>query len=251
MPPRYPIESVDRALQILEQLRTSSTLRLSDVARDLGVAKSTAHRMLAALEHRGMVAPASDGKAFVAGPGLVGIARAVLLRHDPQLMARPLVESLVASFGETVHLGVIDGHSVRYVLSSESPKAVRVAGRTGRTLPLHATGTGKALLCGSTDDEIRALYDGIELRSETDRSITDVDELIAELAASREHGYAVNDGESEEGVVSIAVPIRLSDGSVFAAISVAAPSYRIPATEADAIAQRMFEIIDRFAPPAP
>lgn len=243
MVPRYPLASVDHALRILEWLRIEPSLRLSDIARELDVANSTAHRLLAALAHRGFVEQEPGTRRYRAGPALLDIGRSAVLHAELRTRSRPILVDLAAELGETIHLGVREGRSVRYLDAVESGRAVRVAGRTGRTLPAHWTSTGKVLLAGLSDGSIRRLYGPSPLPTRTANSIGRLDDLLADLAVCRRVGHAVNRGESEDDVVSVAIALPGHDGSVVAAISCAAPQHRLDIADARAVATRMRSIV--------
>src|SRR5882757_8718143 len=197
--PAYPIASVDNALRLLVLFRDRPRVRLSEASEYLGVAHSTAHRLMAMLAFHGFVRQEADSRAYVAGPVLTEIGLAAVRELDIRLHARPALEQLAASLGETVHLAVLEGDSVRYLDAVESPRALRVAARTGTTLAANCTASGKALLAELPDAEVAAL---------TGRSITTIPQLLAELVWVREQGCAVNVEESEEGVASVAVAVH-------------------------------------------
>ena len=144
--PLYPIESVDNALQILLRLGDHDQLRLTDVSHYLGVASSTAHRLLAMLQYRGFVRQDARTRTYGPGAALTGVAFSILQRFDVRGALRPFLEQLHREFSETVHLGVLDGSSVRFIDAIESPRAVRVAARLGLSMPAHCTSTGKFLI---------------------------------------------------------------------------------------------------------
>lgn len=227
--PLYPIASVDNALRLLLLFRDHRELRLSDAATHLGVANSTAHRLLAMLQHHGFVRQDARTRAYIAGTALLEVGLAVVRNMDIREIARPVLEGLTEATGETSHLAVLEHDMVRYLDAVESPKALRVTGRTGVMLPAHCTSIGKALLAELDADELRRLYPSDVLPAETDRSITSFAELVRNLAKARERGYAVNTGESEDGMTSVAVAVRDQHGTAFAAISAAGPSGRLPA----------------------
>lgn len=234
--PLYPIASVDNALRLLLLFRTQRELRLSEAAGHLNVANSTAHRLLAMLQHHGFVRQDSRSKAYLAGPALIEVGLAVVRKMDIREVARPILEEIAAELGETSHVAVRDGSQVRYLDAVESDKALRVAARTGMTLPAHCTSIGKALLADSSPAQLRTLYPDGPLPAATDRSITSLDDLERELDQVRRQGYAVNTGESEEGVSSVAVAVRDRQGIPLAAISCAAPSSRMPQDQIERIA---------------
>ena len=233
-----PLSSVDNALQVLQLLRSQPAMRLSDVATELGVANSTAHRLLSSLVARGFVAQEPDGRRYVAGPQLLELGRSAVLHQDLRIRARPTLEAIAQELGETVHLGVREARAVRYVDAVESARAVRVAGRTGRSLPAHWTSTGKVLLAALDDDTVRRLYGTDGPPSRGGRSIGEIDVLLAQLADCRRHGYAVNSGESEDDVVSVAIPL-LAHSGVVAAVGCAAPQHRLHLSDAAKVAEVM------------
>ena len=145
-PPAYPIASVDSALRLLKLFRDTPRVRLSEASEHLGVALSTAHRLMAMLAYHGFVRQEAGSRAYVAGPALVEIGLAAVRELDIRRHARPVLESLAASLGETVHLAVLEGGTVRYLDAVESPRTLRVASRTGSVLAANCTASGKALL---------------------------------------------------------------------------------------------------------
>lgn len=211
--PQYPIESVDNALRVLMLLVERPEIRLTDVSSHLSVASSTAHRLLAMLAYRGLVRQDPKTKVYRSGPSLDVLAFSVVGRLDIRVRARPVLEKLNVDLRETVHLGRLDGTQVDFVDSIESPQALRVSARLGAAMPAHCTSTGKALLAALTDEQLDGLYSGPDLAQLTPRSITSKKALKSALAIVRRRGFATSDEEGEEGVVSVAVPLR---GGAFA-----------------------------------
>ncbi|WP_158083727.1 IclR family transcriptional regulator [Mycobacterium sp. AT1] len=227
-PPAYPITSVDNALRLIRLFKDRDTLRLTDACSYLGVAHSTAHRLLAMLIHHGFVQQDPQSRTYRPGPTLLEIGLAVVEQSDFRTKAKPLLAELVDRFDETVHLMTLEGTMVRYLDAAESTRALRVAPRTGSLLPAHCTSGGKALLAELTDDRIRALYrDPATIAPQTDRSVSSVPLLIAALQEVRTHRYATNYEESEEGVGSVAVALHDARGVAVAAVAVAVPTTRL------------------------
>ncbi len=225
--PAYPIASVDNALKLLRLFSERPRVRLSDASEHLGVAHSTAHRLLAMLAYHGFVRQERDSRAYVAGPALVEIGLASIRQMDIRLHARPVLEDLAAKLAETVHLAVLEGASVRYLDAVESSRALRVASRTGSLLPANCTASGKAMLAELHDREVGAIFGGsAELPSLTSRSLTRLDDLARELRLVRERGYALNNQESEDGVASVAVAVLDRNGRPVAALVASAPVTR-------------------------
>ena len=244
--PAYPIASVNNALLLLLLFREQPRVRLTDACKYLGVAHSTAHRLLAMLAHHGFVQQEPVTRAYIAGPALVEVGLAVVGSLNVREQARPVMEELAAELGETVHLGVLEGNQVRYVDAVESERALRVVARTGTLVPAHCTSLGKALLAQMTDEQVAKLYptSAEPFAARTERSITTQAKLLKEVSRARARGYAVNSGETEDDVGSVAVAFRDFAGRP-AAIAVAAPTSRLSAQRISRIGDLMIEAIAR------
>jgi len=245
--PQYPITSVDNALRLLMMFRSQPVIRVSHAAVALEVANSTAHRLLAMLLHHGFVQQDAVTKGYRAGPALYDIGLAVVRRMDVRDLIRPFLAEVVEQTGETTHCAVLEGANVRFIDAVESPKAVRVAPRTGVVMPAHCTSVGKVLLAALSDDEINAIYPDETLVRTTDRSIGTRQELAAALAGVRKAGHAVNVEESEEGVSSVAVVVLDPFQWPVAAISCAAPVFRMNRRRAADVAKVVHDVADRLA----
>jgi DNA-binding IclR family transcriptional regulator len=243
--PAYPIASVDKALRLLMLFREQTRVRLSEASEHLGVAHSTAHRLLAMLAYHGFVRQERDSRAYVAGPALVEIGLAAIRQMDIRQHARPVLEELAANFAETAHLAVLEGATVRYLDAVESSRALRVAARTGAALPANCTASGKAMLAVLPESEVSALF-ADTLPALTKQSVTGLPELLAELRQARDLGYALNIEESEDGVASVAVPILGRNDAPVAALVVSAPVTRLDADSAERIAASLRDDADRL-----
>jgi IclR family acetate operon transcriptional repressor len=244
--PAYPIASVNNALLLLLLFREQPRVRLTDACKYLGVAHSTAHRLLAMLAHHGFVQQEPVTRAYIAGPALVEVGLAVVGSLNVREQARPMMEELAAETGETVHLGVLEGNQVRFVDALESERALRVAARTGTLVPAHCTSLGKALLAQLPDQQVTELYPTAAepFAARTERSITTQSKLMKEVTRARARGYAVNAGETEDGVGSVAVAFRDFAGRP-AAIAVAAPTSRLTTSRTSQIGDLMIQTIAR------
>ena len=248
--PQYPIESVDNALRVLVLLGERSKLRLTDVSQYLGVASSTAHRLLAMLSYRGLVRQNAVTRTYEPGPALDQLAFGLLRRLDIRSQARPILEKLNTDLQETVHLGRLEGSDVHFIDSIESTRALRVVNRLGRSMPAHCTSTGKALLATLSDNELLALYPEEKLLKLTPHSIGTRTELLGDLAEVRARGYATSQEESEEGVQSLAVAL-LALRSPRLALCVSAPVSRMSAATRRTIREHLVESahdIDQLLP---
>jgi DNA-binding IclR family transcriptional regulator len=216
---------VDRAVRLLLLVHQRSRVRLSEASEALGVAPSTAHRLLAMLVFHDLVRQ-EDRFAYVPGPALARIARGMISETDLRLRARPFIQQLAAATDETVHLAVLEGRMVRYLEGVESQRPLRMATRTGRTVPAHYVATGKALLAAMPWGEVERLLAGVRLEAMTDRTVTDLAALARQLQRVRRLGYAAFRGESEEGAASVAMTVRDAAGRVVGAINIAVPAVR-------------------------
>lgn len=196
----------------------------------LGVASSTAHRLLAMLSYRGLIRQDPKTRAYRVGPGLDLLAFSVLRQLDVRDRARPVLEKLNAGLRETVHLGRLEGAEVDFVASIESPQALRVSNRLGVAMPAHCTSTGKALLSALGPGELDRLYPHADLIQMTRNSIASRVALDAELAEVRKRGYAISNEEGEVGVISIAVALRGGSYALNASVPVSRMTKRLRRT---------------------
>ena len=234
--PNYPIESVANALRLLLAFKDRRSVGVSEAARELGVARSTAHRLLAQLAHFEFVSQDARTKTYTAGPALSDLGRIVAAHDDVQAAAHRYLVSLVETFGETAHLCVMQGQDVLFVDGEESNKALRSGNRVGTALPAYATSGGKVLLAALRDDAVRERYPAETLHAVTRRTIRTRSALLAELHAVRARGYATNNGESEPGLSAISALIRSRDGAPRAALTMAGPETRFRHLDLDRMA---------------
>lgn len=219
---------VDRVIDILEVFpRLGPELGVSDVARALGLKKATAHRLLAALRHRGFVTQDPASRQYRLGMKLWELGSLATSQVDWVDRVKPHLERLTERSGETTHLAVLSDGQVLYVDKVESSRSLRMPSQVGRRLPVHCTGVGKALTAFLPDEVLASLTTRRGMGRYTDRTITDPARLREELALVRARGYAVDDEEIEEGLVCIAAPVRDHSTHVVAAVSIAGPSARL------------------------
>jgi DNA-binding IclR family transcriptional regulator len=236
--PQYPIESVDNALRLLLWFGDHRQIRLTDASSHLGVASSTAHRLLAMLQYRGFVRQNPATRAYEPGPALSMVASAIVRQVDVRTRVRPVLERLNEEFAETVHLGRLEGVGVNFLDAVESTRAVRVGSRTGKVVPAHATSSGKAMLGCLSLEQLRELFPNEELEPVTANTVTTRTELEQEVQRARRRGYATSKEENEEGVASVAVALESPSGSLFC-LNVSVPVYRMTAALRKEIAQSL------------
>ncbi|WP_456505996.1 IclR family transcriptional regulator [Arthrobacter sp. UYCu723] len=224
--PTYSIEAVDNALQLLQLLRDGGALRLKDAAEELGVAPSTAHRLLAMLVYRGF-AVQDETRRYVPGPamgvGPAGLSWTRLLRS----LAQPHMELLSAQLNETVNLMVRVGTKVRFLATVEGDNVLRVGDRQGTVMPANKTSGGKAMLAELELHMIDQLFrsNNAEIGGDTIPA-TDYPAFLRELASVRSNGFAANFEGTEEGVSALGMALHNRHGQVVGALSVATPATR-------------------------
>jgi IclR family acetate operon transcriptional repressor len=228
---RQNIQSVDRALQLLETMaELGGECTLTALANRTGLNISTCHHLLATLVQRGFVGKTPGRRSYALGGRILYLSHACLQVDLPR-RAEPHIERISRATGETVHLAVRQGDHVVTLLKREARHAVRVdTGALGHSDAPHATATGKAMLAWLPEDEIRRIVALRGMTAFTPKTITDFGALIEELRLVRRNGFAIDREEFQPGVVCIGAAIRDHAGAVVGAISASTPSMR--ATEA-------------------
>jgi DNA-binding IclR family transcriptional regulator len=225
MAPAYPIGSVDNTLRILLLLRGGRRLSIAEVAAELSIARSSAHRLMAMLVHYDFVRQDLADRSYGIGPAVVDIGLSAARSLDLRVVARPVLAQLAEETRLTAHLVLPRGREALFIEGVESRGAIRAVLRTGTTLPIHVVGAGKAILATMTDEQLRDLYRDAAPEPVTGRALHSVDALLRDAAAVRQRGYAVNRGESEIGVLAMGVAVVSTDPDVLAGLSVSGPDF--------------------------
>lgn len=233
------VQSVDRAVTIMEILARTGEAGVTEISGELGVHKSTAFRLVAALERRGLVEQVEGRGKYRLGMGLLRLAGATTARLDVVQEARPISRKLAADTGETVNVAVLADRSALYLDQVAGSSALQSHNWVGQHIPLHATANGKVLLLG-LDGERQSEMLG-RLQAYTDHTITTRDRLRKELAQVREQGYAVAVDELEVGLAAIAAPVHNAHGDVIASMSVSGPTFRLTSERIDQIIPTLVE----------
>jgi DNA-binding IclR family transcriptional regulator len=220
-----PVQSVDRAVAILNALCAKQDyLGVTELSNELGLHKSTVHRLLVSLQRGGLTERDPRTRKYRLGLRLVELGNAVLNSRGLPQIALPYLHYLADTLEEITYLAVRDDDRILNVLQVPGPQLVQSIGWIGGG-SLHATSTGKVFLAYMPADEQRSYLDK-GLSRFTDKTITDADQLAAELEQVRERGYATSWGEEEQDVNAVAVPVEKAEEGVVAAIGVVGPSYR-------------------------
>jgi DNA-binding IclR family transcriptional regulator len=220
------VQSVDRALSVLEILAAHGEAGVTEVAAELGVHKSTAFRLVAALESRGFVEQLADRGKYRLGFGVVRLAGAAAAQLDIAQEGRRICEALAADLQETVNIAILDSDRAVNVSQIRGPAALSTHNWVGQGTPLHATSSGKVLLAHASD----AVRKGVlsrDLSRFTASTITDPEVLQQHLDTIVEQGWGSTVEEYEVGLNAVAAPVRDASGDVVAALSVSGPSFRM------------------------
>lgn len=221
------VQSVDRAITVLEILARRGEAGVSEVAHEIDVHKSTAFRLLGALEGHGLVEQAENRGKYRLGFGLIPLAGAVSDRLDVTRQGRAVCARLAAELGETINLAVLQQHWAVNVDQARGPSTVSTHNWIGRLTPLHCTSSGKILLAHLPAERRAALLAASGMERLTPRTVTLAGTLETELARVRTTGYAVAIEEYETGLNAAAAPVHDRSGAVVAALSVSGPAYRL------------------------
>ncbi len=231
------VQSVATALDLLDCLAAERELGVAELGRRLGIAKSTAHRIVTTLAAKGIVQQVPETRNYRLGLRLHELGELVASRNQLRDHALPLLEALRAQTGETVHLAVPEGPQMFYVERLESYHGLRFSSRVARLRPIHLTSSGKAVAAFNQAVAEAAIAAGFVPK--TGRSIRTKEQFLRCLAEARERGYAYSVGEDEPGLASVAAPVLDRTGVARAAISVAGPASRVSEAQISQVARRV------------
>jgi DNA-binding IclR family transcriptional regulator len=220
------VQSVDRAITVLELIAKQGRAGITEIAAELGVHKSTASRLVSVLESRGLVEQLGERGKYALGFGLARLASAATGRLDLTKLSQPVCEELAARLGETVNVAVLHDGAAINISQGFGSSAVAVQNWVGQRTPLHATSSGRVLLAHA-GDAMRDDVLGRPLARYTPHTVSDPAELAAELDRVRRNGFAMCFEQLEAGLHAVAVPVCEPRGEVIAAISASGPSYRL------------------------
>jgi DNA-binding IclR family transcriptional regulator len=217
------VQSVDKALMIVEALlREGSALSAREIADRTGINRTTAHRLINALMHRGWIEKDGGSAAYHLSLKFLVLTNVVFQSRNVLDAIRPTLQFLSERSRETVHVGVLDGYEVIHIEKVDSPERVGVSSKIGIRAEPRSTSLGKALLAASSDAVVDGYVEHASARSED----FDADGFRAEIAATRERGYSIDDEEDSIGVRCIGVAVRSGTGEPLFAMSITGPSGR-------------------------
>jgi DNA-binding IclR family transcriptional regulator len=241
------LPSVARALDILNQVASSHNgLTLSQLTRCLDVPRSTMHCLLLTLEREGYVLRGSAGSSYRCGPKLLDLSGKALAGSNLRAVAMPALRSLMQRTSLTVHLAVPDRDQV-VIIAQAAPMAAPATSFLGQRLELHCTALGKAIAANLPKAQLSAILTGRALLPHNEKTVTSHRRFLAELDATRERGYAIDDEEDAIGYRCLGAAILDSCRTPIAAISLFGTILEISAENAAALAAQLRRTAERIA----
>ncbi|UOQ93356.1 IclR family transcriptional regulator [Halobacillus shinanisalinarum] len=220
--------AVERALTILELISAKdSPVSLAEVSQELGIAKSTTHRIMEALKIKGFIELVEGTEKYQVGLKAIEVGMSSLTKWNLVDIVTPYLRQLALDLNETAFLAVYDNGDVVYLYKAEANQSVRTTAELGTRKPIHSTGLGKAIVSTFHIEEVDRVLTKKGMPKFTERTITDRQAYLEELSHVRQNGYSMDDEEAEVGLTCIAVPIFNYTGKAIAAISVAGPTDRM------------------------
>ncbi len=240
-PGETKIQSLDRAIDILEYIAQGNGLTLSEITEKSGQSPATIYRILATCAARHLVEMDPISQEWHIGPESFRIGSGFLQRSGIVERARPMMRALMHETGETANLGVESNRQVLFLSQVETPENIRAFFPPGAQSPMHASGIGKVLLAFSDRKAIESYLKTGQFEAFTENTIHRKDDLQAELARIRAQGYAFDNEEKNMGMRCVAAPILNSYGEVIAGISVSGPTARMTLDRIDEICQSVMK----------
>ncbi|WP_328860588.1 IclR family transcriptional regulator [Streptomyces sp. NBC_00306] len=240
------VQSVDRAVSVLESLARHGEAGVTEIADELGVHKSTAFRLLGVLENRGLVTQSKERGKYCLGAGMLRLAGAAAVRLDITQEGTPLCRELADEVGETVNIAILDDDAAVNVAQARGAASVTTYNWLGRRTPLHATSSGKVLLAHAPAAVRERLF-AAGLERYTERTVTSPADLDSQLAEAAGQGFAIAAEELEIGLNAVAAPVYTHDGTVIGAISASGPAYRLGEELLPKLAKRTMAVAEELS----
>jgi IclR family transcriptional regulator, KDG regulon repressor len=220
------VRAVERALDILLCFtRKEPTRSLTQIAESVHMSKTTVHRLLTTLEIKRFITRDKATGLYRLGFRFIEMAALVLQDVELHRWAYPYLQRLSAEFSETIDLSILDGSHVIYLEVIESSQRVKLAAAVGQRLPAFFTASGKALLAYLPEDQVKKIIRDNLVESARNTSISP--DMLADLRATAERGYAIAEQEYEEAINAVAAPIFDADNQPIASVAIVGPSFRL------------------------
>jgi len=222
------VQSLDRALTLLELIADEDGLTLSDMAQRAGVAPSTAHRILTTLQAHNYVEHEEERGQWLIGVRAFEVGASFLRNRKLVGIGRIVMRELMETCGESVNLAIEDKGDIVFISQIESHNAIRAFHRPGSRGAMHASGAGKAFLGARSNEAVRALLHKTGLKKFTSKTLVEPERLFEELNATRMRGWAIDDEERTPGMRCVAAAIFNEYGEAIACLSISGPTVRMP-----------------------
>ena len=240
------VQSVDRALQVLDILAELGNAGVTEIAAELGVHKSTVSRLVAVLEARGFVEQVSERGKYRIGFAITRLAAASGAHLNLVKVSQDICDGLSVDVGEPANLAILDENRIVNIVEAIGPAEITLRTWVGQSCPAYATSSGKALLSGLDAAEVRTRLGG-GLEAFTDTTVTSLSQLHNELASVRDRGWASVTEELEVGLNAVAAPVHDVHSQVVAALSVSGPTYRLGVDRFEEVAKLTIAAADEIS----
>ncbi|MCX7759701.1 MAG: IclR family transcriptional regulator [Hydrogenothermaceae bacterium] len=224
----YIVQNVDLAFDILFYIAKKNSVKLKDLEDKFLISPQTLEKIIEILIIRGYIDYNRRKKLYTLGIKNFELGQSYLLHGEIRRQARPYLQKLAAEFNENVYLAARSNFEIVYIDAYEVNRNVVVKSRVGRLLPMYASASGKIHLAYMDKEDLEEFFKEVKLEKFTENTITDREKLLQEIEETRKRGYAVDNEEWEKEVRCISVPVRNYTGDVVAAITLSAPSFRLP-----------------------
>jgi IclR family transcriptional regulator, pca regulon regulatory protein len=229
-PERDYVQSLSRGLTVLQAFNAERpAMTLADMSRATGLTRATARRLLLTLVALGFVC--TDGRTFELTPRVLDLGFAYVSSLQLPDIAQPFMEALSDRVHESVSASVLDGTQIVYVARVNTQRIMGISLAIGSRLPAAWTSMGRVLLAGLPHEQLEAFLGALVIAGPTQQSISDIDALRSEIHTVRSQGYALIDQELEEGIRSVAAPLRDRRGRTLAAVNVGTHAARVTLKE--------------------
>jgi len=225
---RVGVQSLGRAFAILEEVaRHREGIGLADLSKLVGLHNSTTFHLAKTMVSLGYIRQEKDSKRYRIGRPLFALAASALDEIEMVNVATPVLEDLSRETGESSHFAVRMGDAVVVIARTSGPGAFQLTDRVGVVRPAHCTALGKVILASLREDQLKRFLERVELKPSTEKSITETQVLVREIAEIRRTGVAFDDGEFNPEVRCIAVPVRDFTGQIVGALGISGPIWRL------------------------
>lgn len=241
------LQTAERTLHTVKLVATRGHITLTQLARELDISPSMAHRILTTCVAQGFLSQSGRGTAYGVGSALRQLAINVDRGTDLTATLEPTLRKAARKLLETCHLMVLEGTDIRFILSVEGSHLVRISRPIRRTTPAHATAGGRAILAALPEAELRRRFSDHDWSGAPHSHVQNLEELEAELARVRRRTFALQVGEAQSGVAAVALPVHDWSANVVAAASVTVPYQRMAQpTDAHSLIEQLRPFVARM-----